>query len=263
VLHDVIELARELLTEAAPLGIVPRAIGIGVAELTDPRGRIVSEATIRWKGMPIADRLQAALSLPTRVDADVRAAARAEAGLGAGRHWTSFLYISIGTGISAALVVDGEPYLGARGLTGTFASSRNLILSDRYELTSGPPLEACAAGPALAARYAAGCPGFAGTAREVIVLAEDGDRCAKEVVESSGRAVGAAIAHLVNVLDPEGIVIGGGLGSAEGSYRKALERGVRELVWSDLHRGLPLVSAGLGADAGWIGAALGALQKAE
>jgi glucokinase len=204
-------------------------------------------------------RARAATSLPTRVDADVRAAARAEGRLGAGRAWGCFLYVTVGTGISAALVLDGSPYLGARGLTGTFASSPVVIPGGAGALVSGPPLEQFAGGPALAARLAETRPGFRGTAADVLELAGAGDEVAREVAASAGRSLGAAVGHLVNTLDPAAVVVGGGLGLAAGLYREALERAMRESIWSDLHRDLPLLPASLGNDAGWIGAALAAL----
>jgi predicted NBD/HSP70 family sugar kinase len=157
-------------------------------------------------------------------------------------------------------VIDRTPYAGARGLTGTFASSRGLIPSDDGSLAAGPALEQFAAGPALAARLAALQAGFTGTAFDVVALAAAGDLPAREIVSSAGNALGAAIGQLVNVLDPEAIVIGGGLGMAGGLYREALEAAMRDHIWSELHRQLPLVSAELGNDAGLIGAAFGACR---
>jgi len=81
---------------------------------------------------------------------------------------------------------------------------------------------------------------------------------AQPIVVTAGRALGAAIAQLVNVLDPEAVVIGGGLGLAAGLYRRSIEEALRHHVWSDLHRNVALLSASLGNDAGIIGAALGA-----
>jgi predicted NBD/HSP70 family sugar kinase len=202
-------------------------------------GQVISEATIRWKGVPIGERLRAETRLPASVDADVRAAARGEAYLGAGRPFRSFLYVTVGTGISASFVLSRVPSAGARGLTGTFASSRGLIPSDDGNLVSGPPLEAFSAGPALAARFA-------------------GDSLAQTVVATAAEALGAAIGHLVNVLDPEAVVIGGGLGMVGGLYRESVDSSLRAHVWSDFHREIPLLSAELGNDAGFIGAALAA-----
>jgi glucokinase len=224
---------------------------------------VLSDATIAWKGLPVGDRLADASGLTVVVDADVRAAARAEARLGAGRPFGSFLFVTVGTGISSCLVSDKVPYTGARGLTGTFASSPGLIPDEACSVVSGPPLEQFAAGPSLARRLAAVRDEFAGAAPEVLALAESGDVAAAAIVDSAGQALGAAIAQLVNVLDPEAIVLGGGLGLAPGRYRATLEDALRHRVWSAYHRDIPLLSAQLGTDAGVIGAALGAMARLE
>jgi glucokinase len=66
---------------------------------------------------------------------------------------------------------------------------------------------------------------------------------------------------LVNVLDPEAVVLGGGLGIVEGVYRKSLDRSLRAHVWSVAHRDVPLVSAELGVESGFIGAAIAACDR--
>ena len=71
------------------------------------------------------------------------------------------------------------------------------------------------------------------------------------------------MAHLVNVLDPQAIVIGGGLGLAGGLYRRSFEEVLRSHIYSDHHRNVPLLNAALGADAGWIGAAAAAFRSAK
>jgi glucokinase len=261
VLGAAIELVKSLQEEGRRQGLEPATVGIGVAELVDIDGRIVSSATIDWQGLDVAKQIMAATGLRTSIDADVRAASRGEARFGAGRGLSEFLYITVGTGISAALVLDGSPYLGARGLTGTFASSPTIFPDQAGRLISGPPLEHYASGPALAVRFAAVNPGFSGTATDVLRLAEGGDGKARDIISSAGRALGAAVAYLVNSLDPAAVVLGGGLGLAGGLYREALESGMRPFIWSDAHRDLPLVSASLGNDAGWIGAALAALPE--
>jgi glucokinase len=258
VLDDLIELARSLLEEARGLDALPTSVGIGVCELVSPGGEVLSEATIQWKGHPIANRVQEETHLPVRVDADVRVAARGEAHLGAGRGLSSFIYVTVGTGISACFVLHGQPYAGSRGLTGTFASSAGLIPTIDGRLVSGQPLEQFAGGPALAARCAALQRDFRGTTPDVLDLAEQGNLLARTIVETAGQALGAAIAQLVNVLDPQGIVLGGGLGLAGGLYRESLEQTFKQHVWAEQHRSIPIFSAHLGTDAGVIGAAIGA-----
>lgn len=262
-LESVVVIAKALQQRAIQEGTPAESLGLGVAELVSPAGEILSAATIPWQSMGLRQCLHSQLGIPITVEADVRAAARAEACLGAGRPFASFLYVTVGTGISASFVQGRVPYAGALGLTGTFASSRGLIPSDAGDLVSGPPLEQFAAGPALATRLTAARPEFAGTAFDVVAEAEAGDVVAAEIVESAGAALGAAIAQLVNVLDPAAVVIGGGLGLTGGRYRASLDAAMRRHIWSDLHRDLPLLSAELGVDAGFIGAALAAAHQKE
>jgi glucokinase len=256
VLDDVRQIAQSLCDEARHNEMDPVAIGIGVAELVNKQGQVVSESSIRWKDIAVADEIRAGTGIRTYIEADVRAAARAEATLGAGRGLDVFLYITIGTGISSCLVLGGVPYEGAAGLAGTFASSPILAPIESGELASTFPLEQYAAGPAIAARMRQCRVGFNGNARDVLALAETDDLQAQAIIMSAAAAVGAAIAHLVNVLDPVAVVLGGGLGLAGGQYGMSLEAGLRACVWSDQHRNLPLLDGNLGPDAGWIGAAL-------
>jgi glucokinase len=260
VLADVMEQVRALQVESRKLSVEPVVVGLAAAELVSKEGSVLSDATIRWKGMSVGEELQAHTGLPAIIDADVRAAARAEAHLGAGRGFESFLYITIGTGISSCLVNNGVPYAGARGLTGTFASSAGLMPTDEGKLASGPPLEQFAGGPALAERCAAVRRDRAYSTHEVLALAEAGDSQASAIVESAGQAVGAAIAHLVNVVDPAAVIIGGGLGLVGGLYFESLEAALRQQVWSEFHQDIPLLPAELGVDAGVIGAALAAFD---
>jgi glucokinase len=123
-------------------------------------------------------------------------------------------------------------------------------------LVAGLPLEQFAGGPALAARLRARLPEFTGPAPDVLALAEAGNPAAIAVVASAASALGAAVAHLINILDPAAIVLGGGLGMSGGRYRMKLEESLRDHVYSQFHRDIPLLSCKLGGDAGWIGAAL-------
>jgi glucokinase len=256
VLADVVDLVRSLQVAANRLGTSPASIGVGLCELVGVEGQILSDATIHWMGTPVAGRIEKETGLPAFFDADVRAAARAEAHFGAGRNLRCFLYVTVGTGISSCLVVNRKPFAGARGLTGTFASGNTLVPGEHGKLLWGPPLEQFASGPAIASRFGAASPELASAAPKVLPLAEAGDTVALPIVETAGRALGAAIAQLVNVLDPEAVVIGGGLGLAGGLFRRCVEAALHEYVWSDLHRHIRLVSATLANDSGIVGAAL-------
>jgi glucokinase len=234
VLADCVALA-ERLARSTPLCVPGRqlaAIGIGLPELVDPRGAVTSAASFDLRGTDVAAAF--AHLAPATVEADVRAAAVAEARLGAGRRYRIVLYVSVGTGISHTLVVDGVPYRGARG--------NALVLGS-------PLVEEVAAGPAIA--RAAG----RGSAEEALA-----DPSCAGVVERAAAALGAALAALVNATDPEAVVIGGGLGLDAG-YRASAERVLRDGVFAVATSALPVLPASLGADAGVIGAALSASER--
>ena len=121
VLDDVLRLTRELAGEAERAGARVASIGLGLCELVDRQGNIASANCIQWLDQPVREQL--ASIAPIVIEADVRAAALAEALFGAGKSSRNFLYVTVGTGISCCLMLDGQPYLGARGATGTMASS--------------------------------------------------------------------------------------------------------------------------------------------
>src|SRR5882762_10482740 len=121
VLEDVLALATSLRDEARVGGRNVVAIGVGVCELVDLQGNVMSAQTIPWRGLPVQERFSKVA--PAVVEADSRAAAYCEARFGAGRNHRIFLYLTVGTGIGSSLVLDGLPYTGARGSSGTLASS--------------------------------------------------------------------------------------------------------------------------------------------
>lgn len=256
VLDDVLKLARELAVEAR--GSVS-AIGLGICELVDRSGRIGSANAIQWLELPILEEISAIA--PAVLEADVRAAALAEASLGAGRPFNSFLYVTIGTGISCCLVLDGQPFLGARGLTGTMASSPLTVPCERCGHLSGRTLEELASGAGLAARFPAEDDSTIATAQQVLSAARAGDPRAQDVVTSAAQALGSQLGLLVNALDPGAVIIGGGLGLGEDFYWDQFTASARRHIWSSLNRDLPILRAATGADAGWIGSAICAARR--
>jgi glucokinase len=258
VLDDVFLLATELTTEAGEQNFQINGIGVGVCELVSNSGEIVSSNCLPWRSAEVREGL--ATIAPTVIEADVRAAALAEAIFGAGRQNRIFVYVTVGTGISSCLVLDGQPFTGARGVTGTSASSLLPHLGQPWDSGAPATLEQIASGPALVARFNQ-LHGHAQTGQEVLVAARSGNAGALSVVRSAGEALGATVAWLVNVLDPETVVIGGGLGLSEGPYWDSLVVSTRKHIYSDLHRDLPILRAATGADAGVIGAAAAAWKK--
>lgn len=254
VLDDVLGLARELASAAGDVA----ALGLGVCELVDREGRIVSANCIHWLELPVSGELSAIA--PTVIEADVRAAALAEARFGTGRGLRSFLYVTVGTGISCSLVIDGMPWLGAHGATGTMASSPLSFPCEHCGQVSRRTLEEIAAGPALVARFNAAA-GHAASGQDVLAAAAAGNALAEKIVASAGEALESQIALLVNTLDPEAVIIGGGLGLSDGPYWEHFIAATRRHIWSGMHRDLPILRAATGTDAGWIGAAVRAAEQ--
>jgi len=256
--------------EAAILGL-----GVAVAELVDAAGNVTSGQTIAWTGLPVRDRFSRLA--PTVIESDVRAAALAEALFGAGREFKLFIYVTVGTGISCCLVQEGRPLAGARGNALVLASSPWSTLCPACGAAVDLVLEEFASGPALVTRYnaggggrrrrvlGAGPRGAARCAEEVLAAVEAGDPWAREVVRTAGEALGNSIGLLVNILDPEAVIVGGGLGLAGGLYWDRVIAATREHIWAESSRSLPILPAALGVDAGLIGAAAAAwrAQTAE
>lgn len=254
VLETADELIDLLTRSATDRGLKLTALGVGVPELVDLEGRVASSAVIPClSDRNLARRWEHAGTVV--IESDVRAAAIAEARMGAGRNCSSFAYISVGTGISYCLVIGGQPWPGSRGGAILLGSS---VMAE----CDGDPwvLEEIASGAGLLKRYRQ----LGGEHSAVIDLMDPSadDNPAASVIGRGARALGIGIASIVNLLDPAAIVVGGGLGSADGPYWDQALESAREHVYWARARDLPIVHAELGATAGAIGAALVGLLRA-
>ena len=253
VLADTMAIAQRMKNCADSMGLAVQGIGLGIAELVNLKGEVTSEYSIRWRALPARERLSQIA--PTRFESDARAPGVAEALFGAGKNFRNFVYLTVGTGISYCLMIGGEPYTGAHGHAIIAASGPLSLECEKCGHISNQVLEEFASGPAMVARYKQHANAAFTKGQEVTATAASGDAIAKHVVESSGFALGKSAAFLVNVLDPEAIVVGGGLGLAGGLYWDSFVNATRTHIWSEVSRDLPIVQAQLGTDAGLIGAA--------
>jgi len=260
VLRDVEAISVELINMAGEAGMKVAGIGLCVAELVDLDGNVTSGHTIKWNGWPIRDRLSRIA--PTVIESDVRAAALAEAIYGAGRDYEIFLYLTVGTGVSCCLVMHKRPYAGAHGDALICASSPLTSTCDECGASNRVALEDYASGPALARRYQPYSPEKISRAQEVIKAAQGGDARAIEIVRSAGDALGVTAGLLINTLDPEAVVVGGGLGRADGLYWECFLRSTRAHVWAEARRDLPVTHAALAGN-GVIGAAVNFLRRGD
>ncbi|MFC7040482.1 ROK family protein [Nonomuraea rubra] len=201
---------------------VPPLLGVGVGvpgSVDDQAVGTVNAPTLGWQAMPVGERLRRRLNLPVLVENDVNALAAAERLYGRGRTHSDFLVLTIGRGVGAAIVAGGRVYRGARGGAGEFG---HLQVDP-----GGPPcgcgargcLEAFVGSAGLLAAARARNAQAAGRAAQVEVrdplggmaaldrAAAGGDAAAREVFAEAGAILGRATAGLINVVDPEVVVV--------------------------------------------------------
>lgn len=252
VLDETLALAQGLFDEATNQGWKIAGIGISICELVDRQGNITSDYTIKWLNIPIKAAFDSIA--PTWIEADVRAHALAEAQVGAGKAVGDFVFVSVGTGISSCLVQNGKPYAGANG-NALVLASMPVTAFDEADRKLEFALEPFASGAGLVERYRIHKTNVS-RVEEIVADAKAGNETAASILRSGGEALGSAIAWLVNVLDPEAVIVGGGLGLAGGLYWETTITAIRSHIFADNSRNLPILQAACGPDAGIVGAAL-------
>ena len=241
--------AERLRLRAEERGDVVLSVGIGVPEYVNETGLLTSRLVMEWD-VQVLD-LFGHLGR-VRVESDVRCAAVAESILGAGRSLTSFLYVSIGTGISSCLVLDGQPWRGSRGEAIAFGE---LVVARSKNGGVGVTLEEFASGAGMCHRYSEATGRGVLGAEELMALAEAGDAEAQDILTTSLHALGAALTAAVDILDPSALIVGGGLGTSGGFWWDHLSAEYRAGT-AKRPGAPPLLESALGSDAGAIGAAL-------
>jgi glucokinase len=270
-LEGLVSAVREVLTPEAI------AVGAGVAGLVEEATGVLRYApNIAWRDVPIAEHLREAFGLPVAVDNDCATATLAEWRLGAGRGFRHLLYVGVGTGIGGGLVRDGRIDRGAHG----FSAEIGHVIVEPGGPRCGCGNDGCwetvASGSAitrdgrraverhahsLLAELAGGDP-EAVTGELVTRAALHGDPTALGILAEVGTRLGEGIAGLVNVLDPEAVVVGGGVGEAGEAFLGPARAAFTRSVEGAAHRpAVPLLDAALGNDGAAIGAALLALER--
>jgi glucokinase len=236
------------------------AVGVAVPGLVDEAAGVArASVNLGWQDVPLRRLLAERLGLPVAVAHDVRAAARAEAELGAAQGCDDWLLVTLGTGVGAAVVIGGRPYGGAHGTGGELGHM--VVDPDGPECACGARgcVESLASAGAVERRYASEAAERP-SAREVVERAGQGDEAAARVWREAVEALAAGLAAYVVLMDPERIVVGGGLADAGGALFGPLAGALAErLTFVDPP---PVVAAALGADAGCHGAALLAREAA-
>jgi glucokinase len=233
------------------------ALGFGIPSRVDQRtGRAVASVNIPLADVDFRDRMRERHGIPVGLDNDANAATIGEWKAGAAKGARNVVMLTLGTGVGGGLILDGKPF---RGTTGVGAELGHIVIG-----IDGPPcgcgghghLESYAAGRVAdaAARhlYGEGSDGH-----ELVEKAKGGDADAVAAVAEIGRHLGAGISSLVNIFEPEVVVIGGGFGSSSGDLLLGPAREVLAVEGLEpLRDTVRIVPAQLGFQAGVIGAAM-------
>lgn len=262
-----VETVSELAAELAAAG--GEALGVGAAGMVDFDAGVLRYApNLAWREIPLRDLLSERTGLPCVVDNDANVAAWGEYRFGAARGYRHVLVVTVGTGIGGGIVADGELFRGAHG----FAAEIGHIIVEPDGPLCGCGNRGCweqvASGRALdrlarveveqdpAGRIAALAAGAEASGRHVSEAARGGDPPATAIFAAVGRRLGEGIAGLVNILDPEVVIVGGGVAEEGAVLLDPARHAFLDAVEASDHRPeVPILPATLGNDAGAIGAA--------
>ena len=249
------------------------AVGIGTPGFTDTvTGVLVGgcENIPRLRGNSIQAFLADALGVPGFADNDATVAAAGELLFGAGRKFRNFVLITLGTGIGGGFVLDGRVYRGARG----FAAEIGHLCVDPNGVWcncgSRGCLEQYASGPAMVRLYGekarkrgAELPSRALTPKDLVDRASGGDALARDTIEESGRFIAQAFGTILNLLNLEACIVGGGISQAGEIVLEPIRRHIGDHCWPLIASGVQVVTAELLNDAGILGAAAQAFERLE
>lgn len=269
VLTRIAQLAAAVRRDAADHGL-PEPIGLGVSSPgpLDPwRGVVLMAPNLQgWTNVPVVERLGGALGLPTFLERDTNVAVMAEWRYGAAKGTRNAIYITVSTGIGGGIIIDGRPLAGADGTAGEVGHIVVELDGPRCGCGGIGHVEAIASGTALArdaramldrtddsplARLAAG--GEEVDAELVARAAAEGDTGARELLDHAFGAIGALCGSLVNLLDPEVIVIGGSIAEHHPRLFEVARAELRRRAFPILVDRIRIEPAALGGDVSLIG----------
>ena len=226
-------------------GNAVEVLGVGIGSpgpIDTHRGIVRISPNLGWRDMPLLELVSEQVGLPATLDNDASCAILGEWWRGAARGTRVLVGLTVGTGIGGGIVLDGKIFHGASDVAGEFGHTTIDSTGRRCKCGNYGCIEAYASGPAIAARAIEGIMAGVETslpryvegrlseinAQIVYQAANDGDDLALEVVRDTARFLGAGIANLVNIFNPEMVVLGGGVTAAgERLYRPLRQEVVR------------------------------------
>jgi glucokinase len=247
-------------------------IGIGTPGFIDKKeGRIVggSENIPALQDRSVQQALEKTFSVPAFAENDATAAAAGELAFGAGRRYGSFVLITLGTAIGGGLVLGGRVYRGSRGFAGEIGHLCMVPGGLWCNCGSRGCFEQYASGTAIARIYSEklkkrDAPGAEClTPKDVVERARTGDALAIDTLEEAGAWIAQAFGSILNILDLEACIVGGGVSQAGDILLEPIRRRLPDHCWRQIGHGVTVVGAELRNDAGILGAAAQALERLE
>jgi glucokinase len=253
-----------------------RGVGIGSpGPLDRERGVVVVTPNLGWRDVPLRDRVAAATGLPATLDNDANCATAGEWWIGAARGGRHVVGMTIGTGIGGGLILDGRLYHGASDVAGEIGHMTIDQTGRRCGCGNYGCLEAYASGPAIAQRAREALlddghsllPALVDgdldriSAATVYEAAGRGDALAIEVVRDTARFLGTGIANLLNIFNPDVVVIAGGVTQAGDALFAPLRAEVRRRAFRPAVEACRIVPGALPGTAGVAGAVATFLQQ--
>ncbi len=254
-------------------------IGISVPGWVDSqRGVLLSATNIAcWRNYPLAEKIQQRYKLPTRLANDANVAALAEAVWGAGVGYRNLFYVSLGTGIGTGLVLQDRLYYGRTGAAGEGGHMTIDFHGPQCACGKRGCIEMYASGSAIGAR-ARHLVGHSPRTR-ILELAEgktaaitseivgraalDGDALANEILREAADYLSIWLGDIIDLLEPEVIVIGGGLGELMGSFFNYIRSRLETSSISPSRQQIPILSALYGAESSLVGSAALCLPRGQ
>ena len=219
--------------------------------LDSRRGLILSPPNLPgWKRVPIIRLLESKLGCPVRLENDANACALAEWKFGAGRGCRDIVFLTFGTGLGAGLILNGRLYRGANDMAG---EAGHIRLADRGPAGYGKrgSFEGFCSGGGIA-RMAKMETGRVMTAKEVFAAAGRGDKASRRILRTSGRYLGTGLSILLDLLNPERIIIGGIYSRNERFFRPEALKVIRRESLDQTRTRCRIVPSGLGEKIGDI-----------
>lgn len=244
--------ALEAEAPDSAFGVV--GIGVGVPGLVDRDGAVLYAPNLDWREVPLQDALARAFGIPVLIDNEANVGAIGERQFGSGRGIGSMIYVSVGMGIGTGLILQKELYKGAAGFSGEMGHLSIEATGPACRCGNRGCWELYASEQALLVRAAAAGIG-SGSLDSLLELASRGDEAARGLFAAIGESLGVGIANIVNVFNPEAVVIGNTMSRARPWLEDAMIRTVEARALNFHLRGIRLLFAELGDRSAVMGAA--------